>query len=53
MIRRSTVVSALLALAVALPLSACGNAVGGGPSDDELVIYSGRNKELVGPLLED
>lgn len=53
MIRRSTVVSTLLALAVALPLSACGNAVGGGPTDDELVIYSGRNKELVGPLLED
>lgn len=53
MIRRPAVVPALLALAVALPLSACGNAVGGGPSDDELVIYSGRNKELVGPLLED
>lgn len=53
MIRRSTLVSMLLALAAALPLSACGNAVGGGPTDDELVIYSGRNKELVGPLLED
>ena len=52
MIRRTTVVSTLLALAVALPLSACGNAVGGGPTDDELVIYSGRNKELIGDLLE-
>ena len=40
-------------LALLLVLAACGGAPGSGPAEDELVIYSGRNKELVGPLLED
>lgn len=35
-----------------LLLAACGGPAGAGPADDELVIYSGRNKELVGDLLE-
>lgn len=47
------IVAAVLGLMLALPLAACGGAAGSGPADDELVIYSGRNKELVGPLLED
>lgn len=40
----------LWALLAPLALAACG---GGGFDDDALVIYSGRNKNLVGPLLED
>lgn len=35
--------------ALALGVAACGE---DGPSEDALVIYSGRNEDLVGPLLE-
>lgn len=35
--------------ALALGVAACGD---DGPSEDALVIYSGRNEDLVGPLLE-
>jgi iron(III) transport system substrate-binding protein len=46
--------SRFLLLLLALPmltigLSACGD---DGPSEDALVIYSGRNEDLVGPLME-
>ncbi|GLZ02738.1 iron ABC transporter substrate-binding protein [Actinomadura sp. NBRC 104412] len=41
---------ALWALLTPLVLAACG---GDGFDDDALVIYSGRNKNLVGPLLDD
>jgi len=50
---RRTVVAALLSLAVAAPLAGCGASPGSGPAEDELVVYSGRNKQLVGSLLED
>ncbi len=39
----------LVALGGALGLSACGSGAG---SDADLTIYSGRNEELVGPLIE-
>ena len=42
---------------LALPLAACGGDDGGGEASagsgqDPLVVYSGRNRDLVGPLLE-
>ena len=44
--------TAVLVAVLAVPLAACGGASGAGPTEDELVIYSGRNKELIGDLLE-
>ena len=47
-----TLLPALLA-ALALVLAACGQGEpAGGPADDELVVYSGRNSALVKPLLD-
>lgn len=39
----------LAVFALAVGVAACGD---DGPSEDALVIYSGRNEDLVGPLLE-
>lgn len=52
MLPRRRLLTAVLTLALAAPVAACGGAPGSGPAEDELVIYSGRNKQLVGPLLE-
>jgi iron(III) transport system substrate-binding protein len=43
---------ALLALAVAVALAACGDESSGSGDGPELTIYSGRNKGLVGPLID-
>lgn len=47
-LRRPLAAATLAALV--LPLAACGG--GTGSSEDALVIYSGRNENLVGPLLD-
>lgn len=58
-VRRATArMSALVVgLALALVVSACGPSPSSpsaqAPAEDELVIYSGRNKNLVDPLLQD
>ena len=41
---------AAVAIALVAPLAACADE--GGSAEDALVIYSGRNEELVGPLIE-
>jgi iron(III) transport system substrate-binding protein len=46
------VAAALLAALLPTLLAGCGSAAGDGPAEDELVVYSGRNKNLVGPILE-
>ncbi len=38
--------------AVVAALAGCATGASAGPADDELVVYSGRNKNLVGPILE-
>jgi len=44
---------AFLVLVAAVPVAACGGDEAGGSGDgDALVVYSGRNRDLVGPLLE-
>jgi iron(III) transport system substrate-binding protein len=42
----------LALLASAVGLAACGDDEGGSGGDDALVVYSGRNQDLVGDLLE-
>ena len=43
----------LLALAAAaVGIAACGDDDGGGSGGDALVVYSGRNQDLVGDLLK-
>ena len=43
----------LLAALAALPgVAACGSDGGSGGDEDALVVYSGRNRDLVGPLLD-
>ncbi|HET6967323.1 MAG TPA: iron ABC transporter substrate-binding protein, partial [Ornithinibacter sp.] len=50
-VRRALALGA--AALLALTMAACGQDDGEEPlSDDALVIYSGRNENLVGPLLE-
>ncbi|MFZ5870547.1 MAG: iron ABC transporter substrate-binding protein, partial [Actinomycetota bacterium] len=46
--------AAAVAAVVTLSLAACGSGDGGAAGGDEtaLTIYSGRNENLVGPLLE-
>ena len=39
-------------LAAAIGIAACGDDEGSGSSDDALVVYSGRNQDLVGDLLK-
>lgn len=48
---RKLVAAALIPMAL-LTTAACGSSSGEDFSDDSLVIYSGRNKNLVGPLLD-
>ena len=48
--RRALLPLSLCALALILPLAGCGG--GFSPGDDELVVYSGREEELVGELIE-
>jgi iron(III) transport system substrate-binding protein len=47
-----TLLFLLAAAALALGLAACGGDEAGGSSEDEVVVYSGRNQDLVGELLE-
>lgn len=50
--RRTVRLLAPAALLTALVLPACGSSGDGGSDGDAVTIYSGRNEELVGPLLE-
>ena len=49
---RNSLLAVVAALAVIPGVTACGGESGGGGDDDALVVYSGRNRDLVGPLLD-
>ena len=49
---RKPLLALVAALAVAPGVTACGSDGSSGGDEDALVVYSGRNRDLVGPLLE-
>ena len=52
MFARKPLLAVVAALAVVPGVSACGSDGSSGGDEDALVVYSGRNRDLVGPLLE-
>ena len=49
---RQPLLAVVAALAVVPGVTACGSDGSSGSDEDALVVYSGRNRDLVGPLLE-
>ena len=52
MLARQPLLAVVAALAVVPGVTACGSDGSSGGDEDALVVYSGRNRDLVGPLLE-